>query len=56
VNERAREVVGLMNKLLDRARKITAEHKRIMKDFEELQRELDQINLDEEKKRKRAVN
>lgn len=46
----------MMTALLERAREITAEHKRLMLDFEELQHELDQIAADEEKERNRSVN
>ena len=43
-----------MTALLERAREITAEHKRLMADFEELQRELDEITRVEKENRDRV--
>lgn len=53
MSDRAREIVGLMTALLERARELTAEHKRLMLDFDELQRELDQITSDQKAKHNR---
>ncbi len=56
MNDRAKEIIGLMNNLLKRARELTAEHKGLMVDFDKLQQELDQINVDEEKERNGTIN
>jgi hypothetical protein len=56
MSDRAKQIVESMTRLLEKARELTAEHKKIMQEFNLLQDELDRINLDETERLKRIIN
>ena len=56
MSDRAKQIVDSMTRLLEKARELTVEHKKIMQEFNLLQDELDRINLDEAERLKRIVN